>query len=427
MSARRISFALVLTVFVCLCPPVASAAAAPDAQTLKARLQQEQSNAAARRASLQRLTSEERRLNTGLAAAEKRILQLERGIEDQQAKLADLAQSDAGAKAEYDKLAADVAATEKTMNGLLSLLWEISVKRISVGGREMADWDVTEREHIWSRELFSELEKYRARLREQETKLAAVLGRRQKIADSINQSLSVVNTEKETLLRERLAYNRKLEDLRDKKKDVEEELQDILKLVGDLNFQIEKATAQAPPPPPAASSGGAKGSGDAKSSGDAKKPGGAKGSPESAGSSGSATAGSIAAAGATNIEGLKGRLIRPVQGSVKLGYDPSGDPPRRGLGFSSKEGQKVVAVASGKVVHNDVLRGFGRVLILQHGSDYYTLYAFLGDCPLSVGRQVAAGAVVGSVGWYPAISGYGVYFEMRVKQKPTNPTPWFGS
>ena len=421
MSARRISFALVLTVFVCLCPPFASAAAAPDAQTLKARLQQEQANAAARRASLQRLTSEERRLNTGLAAAEKRILQLERGIEDQQAKLADLAQSDAGAKAEYDKLAADVAATEKTMNGLLSLLWEISVKRISVGGREMADWDVTEREHIWSRELFSELEKYRARLSEQETKLAAVLGRRQKIAESINQSLSVVNTEKETLLRERLAYNRKLEDLRDKKKDVEEELQDILKLIGDLNFQLEKATAQAPPPSPPAASSGAKGSGDPKSSG------GAKGSTASAGGSGSATAGSIAAAGATNIEGLKGRLIRPVQGSVKLGYDPSGDPPRRGLGFSSKEGQKVVAVASGKVVHNDVLRGFGRVLILQHGSDYYTLYAFLGDCPLSVGRQVAAGAVVGSVGWYPAISGYGVYFEMRVKQKPTNPAPWFGS
>ncbi len=421
MSARRISFALVLTVWACLCPSFASAAAAPDAQTLKARLQQEQANAAARRASLQRLTSEERRLNTGLAAAEKRILQLERGIEDQQAKLAQLAQSDASAKAEYDKLAADVAATEKTMNGLLGLLWEISVKRISVGGREMADWDVTEREHIWSRELFTELEKYRARLSEQETKLAAVLGRRQKIAESINQSLAVVNTEKETLLRERLAYNRKLEDLRDKKKDVEEELQDILKLVGDLNFQLEKAAAQAPPPPPAAASGGAKGSGDPKRSG------GSKGSAESAGSSGSATAGSIAAAGAAGIEGLKGRLIRPVQGAVKLGYDPSGDPPRRGLGFASKEGQKVVAVASGKVVHNDVLRGFGRVLILQHGSDYYTLYAFLGDCPLSVGRQVAAGAVVGSVGWYPAISGYGMYFEMRVKQKPTNPTPWFGS
>ncbi len=422
MSARRISFALVLTFFVCLCPPVASAAAAPDAETLKSRLQQEQANAAARRASLQRLTSEERRLNTGLAAAEKRILQLERGIEDQQAKLTELAQSDAGAKAEYDKLAADVAATEKTMNGLLNLLWEISVKRISVGGREMADWDVTDREHIWSRELFADLEKYRARLSEQETKLAAVLGRRQKIADSINQSLSVVNTEKETLLRERLAYNRKLEDLRDKKKDVEEELQDILKLVGDLNFQLEKATAQAPPPtPPAKSSGGDKGSGDSKSSG------GSKGPTESAGNTGSATAGSIAAAGATNIEGMKGRLIRPVQGSVKLGYDPSGDPPRRGLGFVSKEGQKVVAVAPGRVVHNDVLRGFGRVLILQHGSDYYTLYAFLGDCPLPVGRQVAAGAVVGSVGWYPAISGYGVYFEMRVKQKPTNPTPWFGS
>ncbi len=367
----RARLAILLLVLAAVCAlPTPSAAA--DAEELKSRLQREQAGAAERRATLQRLTTEERRLNTGLAAAERRILELERGIADQEAKLEALAKSDAGAKAEYEALLADIARTEKTQAELLNLLWEIAGKRISVGGRDMADWDVTDREYTWSRELFAELETYRAKLNEQEEKLAAVLGRRQKISASIEQSLSVVGTEKENLLKERIAYSRKLEALRDQKRDVEGELQDILKLVDTLNFQLEKA-------------------------------------------------------GQGKIENMKGRLPRPVQGAVRQSYAPEADPPRRGLGFAAAEGQKVTAVAAGKVVHNDVLRGFGTVLILQHGSNYYSLYAFLGNSPLPVGKQVAAGAVLGTVGWYPAISGPGLYFELRFKQKAINPVPWFGS
>ena len=359
---------LLLVVSACLPAPVQAA----DAESLKARLQQEQSNAAERRASLQRLTAEERRLNTGLAAAERRILDLERGIAEQQTRLESLAKSDAGAKTEYEKLLADIARTEQAQAELLKLLWEMAGKRISIGSREMADWDVVDREYVWSHQLFSSLEAYRVTLDAQEEKLTTVLGRRQKISEAVEQTLVQVTSEKESLLKERVAYNRKLEDLRDQKKDVEGELQDILKLVGNLNFQLEKA-------------------------------------------------------GEGKIENMKGRLPWPVRGRVSLGYAPEADPPRRGMGIAAAEGQAVTAVAAGKVVHNDILRGFGTVLIVQHGSDYYSLYAFLGNSPLPVGKEVAAGTVLGTVGWYPAISAPGLYFELRFKQKAINPLPWLGS
>ena len=81
-------------------------------------------------------------------------------------------------------------------------------------------------------------------------------------------------------------------------------------------------------------------------------------------------------------------------------------------------------MAGGKVVHNDVLRGFGTVLILQHGDDYYSLYAFLGNSPLQVGQDVAGRQQLGTVGYYPAIRGPGLYFELRFKQKAINPEQW---
>ncbi len=371
MAERRL-LVVCAAVLLALLSAAFCAAAEVDVDSLKARLRDEQNNAAQRRQSLQRLTDEERRVNAGLAAAERRILELERGIAEQQNRLEELAKSDAGAKAEYEALLADITRTEKAQAELLGLLWETTGKRISVGGREMSDWDVADREYIWSKELYGRLEEYRTTLDDREARLAEVLGRRRKISETVEQSLVQVAGEKENLLKERLSYSRKLEDVRDRKKDTEEELRDILKLVGSLNLQLEKA-------------------------------------------------------GQGKIENMKGRLPRPVPGTVRLSYAPGADPPRRGLGFAASDGQRVMAVAAGKVVHNDILRGFGTVLILQHGNNYYSLYAFLGNSPLAVGSNVAAGAAIGTVGWYPAISGPGLYFELRFKQKAINPLPWFGS
>jgi len=84
----------------------------------------------------------------------------------------------------------------------------------------------------------------------------------------------------------------------------------------------------------------------------------------------------------------------------------------------------VRSVFWGKVVHNDVLRGLGKVVILFHGGDYYTLYAYLSDTSVQTGQDVEKDEVIGHVGYYPEAHGNGLYFELRFHQKPINPLLW---
>jgi septal ring factor EnvC (AmiA/AmiB activator) len=78
-------------------------------------------------------------------------------------------------------------------------------------------------------------------------------------------------------------------------------------------------------------------------------------------------------------------------------------------------------VADGKVVFAKPFRGFGNLLILDHGGGYYTLYAQARQLVKKVGEVVAAGDTVG-------ISGFGdnkkIYFEIRQRGTPLNPLQW---
>ncbi|MDR2800252.1 MAG: peptidoglycan DD-metalloendopeptidase family protein [Desulfovibrio sp.] len=339
-------------------------------QQLEKILAQEQKRAAERKQSLQRLTDEERRLNADLAAAEKRILELEKGLDAGQGKL--LALGTAGDKVgkEYADLLAEQKKTEEALAQTLQLLWEISNRRpLAEAGEERA---AAERDLAVSRELYEALEKYRRKLDQQETRLAGIVGRGNKLSREMRQNLNRVDEEKARLLKARLAYDKRLGEIRRVRVDAEAELNAAIKLIGSLNFEISQ-----------------------RQGGD--------------------------------LSALKGRLQKPVSGKISIRFAGGADFVSRGLGFSSADKADVWVVAGGKVVHNDVLRGFGTVLIVQHGEDYYTLYAYLGSCPLKVGQEVRGRQKVGTAGYYPAIKGPGLYFELRFKQKAINPEQWFAT
>ena len=368
----KILLAALCALMFALAAPPPGVAAQASVSRLQQDLAREQKKAAERRQSLERLTEQERKLNADLAAAEKRILELEQGIATQQARLRELDSADGKARAEYEALLAEQAKTEEAQAQALRLLWEATGRRIAVGGRDTADWTEIDREYAWTRELYAALEKYRAELDQQEVKLAQVLGRRDTISRDVQRSVRAVNAEKNKLLQARIAYDRSLAELRRRRVSTETELQNILKLVESLNLEISQ-----------------------RAQGD--------------------------------IAGMKGSLPLPVSGQIRVRYAPQRNPASRGVGFSTADGAEVRAVAGGTVVHNDVLRGFGTVLILQHGEEYYSLYAFLGNSPMQVGQDVAVRQVIGATGYYPVIQGPGLYFELRFKQKAINPEPWFAS
>lgn len=104
-------------------------------------------------------------------------------------------------------------------------------------------------------------------------------------------------------------------------------------------------------------------------------------------------------------------------------YAPEGDPASNGIGLALTPGTPIRSVSKGKVVHNDQLRGFGQVVVVFHGEDYYSLYAFLSDAPVPVGREVNQENRSASA---DSIQGRRnrIVFRIAFWQKAINPLKW---
>ncbi len=124
---------------------------------------------------------------------------------------------------------------------------------------------------------------------------------------------------------------------------------------------------------------------------------------------------------------LKGQLRLPVIGELTNRY---GRPRKdtglswKGLFIAAKEGDEVKAIAPGQVVYADWLRGFGNLLILDHGSGYMSLYGNNEALYRRVGDRLSAGDTIASVGNSRGSANSGLYFELRHNGKPFDPLPW---
>jgi septal ring factor EnvC (AmiA/AmiB activator) len=125
--------------------------------------------------------------------------------------------------------------------------------------------------------------------------------------------------------------------------------------------------------------------------------------------------------------GLKGGLRLPIRGEVTNNFGAlrfSGGPPWKGLFIRSPSGQNVRAVASGRVVFADWLRGFGNLLIVDHGQAYLTIYGNNESVLKQIGDTVRTGDVVATVGASGGNTESGLYFEIRHEGKAFDPMRW---
>lgn len=134
-----------------------------------------------------------------------------------------------------------------------------------------------------------------------------------------------------------------------------------------------------------------------------------------------------AAAGDAVFERLKGKLQMPVRGELVGRFgSPRSDSGLswRGLFIQAPAGREVKAVAAGRVVFADWLRGFGNLLILDHGDGFMSLYgnneALLGR----TGDPVREGEAVAIVGASGGNTVSGLYFELRHQGRPFDPLGW---
>lgn len=127
------------------------------------------------------------------------------------------------------------------------------------------------------------------------------------------------------------------------------------------------------------------------------------------------------------FERLKGRLSLPVRGELgnRFGSPRSeGGLLWKGLFIAARSGEEVQAIAAGRVVFADWLRGFGNLLIIDHGGAYMSLYGNNETLYKRVGDEIRGGEAIATVGNSGGNTDSGLYFEMRHQGKPLDPLTW---
>jgi septal ring factor EnvC (AmiA/AmiB activator) len=130
------------------------------------------------------------------------------------------------------------------------------------------------------------------------------------------------------------------------------------------------------------------------------------------------------------FEQLKGKLVLPVKGAITNHFGtprPDSTVLWKGLFLNATNGQAVKTVAAGRVVFADWLRGFGNLLIVDHGMGYMSLYGNNETLFKQVGDLLIGGDTIASVGNSGGNEESGLYFELRHESKPFDPIRWLAA
>ncbi len=124
---------------------------------------------------------------------------------------------------------------------------------------------------------------------------------------------------------------------------------------------------------------------------------------------------------------LKGQLAWPVKGEVKKLFGrqkPLSDLRWQGIMIYAPAGDHVKAISRGRIAFADWLRGLGNLIIIDHGNSYLSLYGHNESIFKSAGEWVESGDIISSIGSSGGQQKSGLYFEIRKKNQPQNPTRW---
>jgi septal ring factor EnvC (AmiA/AmiB activator) len=126
----------------------------------------------------------------------------------------------------------------------------------------------------------------------------------------------------------------------------------------------------------------------------------------------------------------RGKIPWPVSGRIISPYGKYRNPEfnavveNTGIQIQAPLGTPFRAVAAGTVRYADWFKGYGKLVILDHGKGYYSLYAQASELSVSEGQAVAAGQILGNVGDTGSLVGSSLYFEIRKDAVPQDPLRW---
>src|SRR5262249_44719057 len=126
----------------------------------------------------------------------------------------------------------------------------------------------------------------------------------------------------------------------------------------------------------------------------------------------------------------RGQLPWPAEGRVVTGFGRETHPRfgtetvRSGIDIEAPEGAPIRAVATGSVAYRGWLKGYGNLLVLDHGDGYYTLYAHASQILVEEGDQGKGGELAGRGGEPGSVEGPRLHFEVRYQSRAEDPQLW---
>ena len=126
----------------------------------------------------------------------------------------------------------------------------------------------------------------------------------------------------------------------------------------------------------------------------------------------------------------KGRMSLPVRGEIIESYGKHKHPDfnsytfSKGLSISAAAGTEIKSIYEGSVIFSDYFKGFGNMIIIDHGGGYFSLYAHAARINKKVGAEVARHETIATVGETDSRKGTMLYFEIRHQGQPVDPVGW---
>jgi murein hydrolase activator len=130
---------------------------------------------------------------------------------------------------------------------------------------------------------------------------------------------------------------------------------------------------------------------------------------------------------------LRGQLGWPLTGKLVSTYGKIKHPMfdtytfNKGIGIGAPAGSDFRVIEGGEVLYAEWFKGYGNLLIVDHGDSYYSLYAHASELLVRVGDRVKRQQVVGRTGEGGSLNGPALYFEIRHHGKPENPLEWLAN
>jgi septal ring factor EnvC (AmiA/AmiB activator) len=126
----------------------------------------------------------------------------------------------------------------------------------------------------------------------------------------------------------------------------------------------------------------------------------------------------------------KGKLPLPAPGKIIRRFGKSRDDKFKistfanGIDIQTAPGAEIKAVFGGKIVFADFLRGYGKLIIIDHGEKYYSLLGGLGEINKKVGDWVKKGEIIGTASNHIGLLSQGLHLEIRYSSTPEDPLKW---